>query len=138
METKGLLKSDVPGRTDRLDITVEPDSYVIPADVVSGLAQGNTQGGAKIFEQILDALETSHMASGGRIKNPHVVSIGMRHRKNPVPILAAGGEYVVPFNKVAMIGNGNVRKGHAILDRMVRHVRRSVAKRMLKLPGPKS
>jgi hypothetical protein len=49
----GLIRSDVPGRTDQHVMKVRPDSYVVPADVVSGLGQGNTLAGAKLLEQAL-------------------------------------------------------------------------------------
>ena len=39
----GPLRAKVPGRTDRMNIHVYGGSYVIPADVVSGLGEGNTE-----------------------------------------------------------------------------------------------
>jgi len=48
----GMLNSKVPGRTDKLNIKVPSGSYVIPADVVSGLGQGNTMGGAAIMQKM--------------------------------------------------------------------------------------
>src|SRR5581483_4165756 len=38
----GLIESDSAGRTDRVPLAVGTDAHVIPADVVSGLGQGNT------------------------------------------------------------------------------------------------
>lgn len=116
----GLLHSDVPGRTDQLPITVEPGAYVIPADVVSGLGQGNTYAGAQILAKLLGE-EHPKFASGGA----------------PIPIIAAGGEYIVHPKGVHRIGGGNISKGHKILDKMVRQIRTHVAKHMMKLPGPR-
>src|SRR5262249_42417841 len=49
----GMIHSDVPGRTDRLPMTVPKNSYIIPADIPSGLGQGNSMAGAKLLSQIL-------------------------------------------------------------------------------------
>ena len=54
-----------------------------------------------------------------------------------IPIVAAGGEYIVSPDVVVSIGDGDAEKGHRILDRMVRDTRASTAKRLTKLPGPK-
>lgn len=66
----GLLHSHVAGRTDHLPITVKPDSYVLPADIVSGLGEGNTLAGAKKIDAMFPngiiakfgSLETGHKA----------------------------------------------------------------------------
>lgn len=49
MNTAGGLNSSVAGRTDHLPIKVASGSYVLPADVVSGLGQGNTSNGMKVL-----------------------------------------------------------------------------------------
>lgn len=49
--TAGYLNSQVAGRTDRLPIGVDPDSYVLPADIVSGVGQGNSTAGARLFDE---------------------------------------------------------------------------------------
>lgn len=54
MGRHGLLSSPVAGRTDKLAISPAAGSYVIPADVVSGLGEGNTLAGANIMQKILD------------------------------------------------------------------------------------
>ncbi len=47
----GVIASEVPGRTDHIPTSVAADSYVIPADVVSGLGEGNTLAGARIIQE---------------------------------------------------------------------------------------
>lgn len=54
MTRHGLLSSPVAGRTDQLAISPAAGSYVVPADVVSGLGEGNTLAGANIMQRILD------------------------------------------------------------------------------------
>lgn len=45
----GPLHSHVPGRTDKINLNVKPGSYVIPADVVSILGEGNTLAGTVVL-----------------------------------------------------------------------------------------
>lgn len=54
-----------------------------------------------------------------------------------VPIVAAGGEYVIPPEDVAEIGKGDVDHGHKILDAFVKKMRAKTIKTLQKLPGPK-
>lgn len=49
----GLINSSVPGRTDKHNIDVPSGSYVLPADVVSGLGEGNTMAGAAVVQRML-------------------------------------------------------------------------------------
>lgn len=123
----GLIRSDVPGRTDQLPLAVPRDSYIVPADVVSSLGQGNSDAGAKLLEQILEA----------KLGNAGGAAAG---RRGPVDIdiVAAGGEYVIGPDAVSAIGGGNVRKGHDILDRMVLGIRRQTVKRLATLAPPKT
>jgi hypothetical protein len=44
-----LIHSPVPGRVDRIPMRARTGSYILPADVVSGLGQGNTYAGAKMW-----------------------------------------------------------------------------------------
>src|SRR5262249_6787031 len=48
----GPIPSIVPGRTDRHGMKVPSGSYVLPADHVSSLGQGNTQAGYAILNKM--------------------------------------------------------------------------------------
>jgi len=48
-----LINSSVAGRSDRIPMRARTGSFVIPADVVSGLGEGNTMAGAKMWGQLL-------------------------------------------------------------------------------------
>ena len=50
----GLLASPIAGRTDKLAVSPATGSYVIPADVISGLGEGNTLAGANVMQKILE------------------------------------------------------------------------------------
>lgn len=144
----GLINSTTAGRTDRLPISVATNAYVMPADVVSGLGQGNTLAGAHVLESALKigphgvALPHGHGGGGPphppalqRASSPYRFAEGGDvHRTS---ILAAGGEYVVNPEHVLRIGKGDMRHGHRLLDAWVKQVRAHVIKEMRKLPGPK-
>ncbi len=138
----GLLHSPIPGRTDHLPLDVQPESYVMPADVVSGLGQGNTMAGG----HILDGLFRTHLKGAlrphlGRLLTPHKGGLGDAMAKGghveKVPVILAGGEYVVPKEVIASIGNGDVGKGHDILDKVVAYIRKHTIKTLSGLPSPK-
>lgn len=114
----GVFPSAVPGRTDRLPVTVGTGAYILPADVVSALGEGNTLAGVKALEGVIGS-HKPRFASGGGVK-----------------IIAAGGEYAIPPDVVKKIGDGDMDKGHAILDQFVLNVRKKNIKTLKKLPGP--
>lgn len=117
----GPIPSPVAGRTDHLPMHVSSGSYVLPADIVSALGEGNTMNGFKI----VDDMNAQHH-DDGRFANG-----------GTVPIVAAGGEYVIPPHAVAGFGKGSLDTGHKVLDEFVKHVRAKTIKTLKKLPGPK-
>ncbi len=54
-----------------------------------------------------------------------------------MPIVAAGGEYVLSPEQVRGVGNGDLDTGHRVLDRFVKDTRAQLIKTLQKLPGPK-
>lgn len=124
----GPLHSDMPGRTDGHPIDVPEGAYVVPADIVSGLGEGNTLAGTEALEGILQAA----CAAAPRRSIPRP----KKARGGPVPIAAAGGEYIVPPEIVERVGGGDIERGHHILDAFVKAVRRDTIKKMASLPDP--
>ena len=124
-KSSGFINSSTAGRTDRLPVSVENDSYIVPADIVSGLGQGNSLAGARILDELLGQHEVPSKAVGGNV-----------HGKGKVPIIVAGGEYVVHPEAVKRLGRGDLKAGHRALDRMVANVRSHTIKKLKKLPKP--
>lgn len=118
----GAIRSPIAGRTDKVPLSVGSNSFVIPADIVSALGEGNTEAGYRHLDSALH-LSKPKRASGGKVGKG-------------VDILAAGGEYVVSPEDCLRIGGGDVKKGHAILDKFVRSERAKLRKTLKKLPGP--
>jgi hypothetical protein len=143
----GFLHSSIAGRTDRIPAGVAPDSFVMPADVVSGLGQGNSLAGGRALSMALKmgpwgtALPAHIRGSGPpRAPAPHVFDSGGKPpsgKTGQAKVLLAGGEFCVPPDVVARIGGGDLKKGHALLRRVVEIVRADTIKRLKKLPPPK-
>lgn len=114
----GPIHSPVAGRTDHLPMHVASGSYVIPADIVSAMGEGNTMAGFRVS----NALFSGGLGDGDT---------------NPVPIVAAGGEYVIAPSVVARIGGGDMEIGHTNLDEFVKTMRANTVKTLKALPGPK-
>lgn len=115
----GPIHSNVAGRTDHLPINVPSGAYVIPADIVSALGEGNTMSGFQNLNNVLGVQENSP-------------------EHEPVEIVAAGGEYVVtPENVAERVGGGDVDQGHRVLDDFVKKYRAKTIQTLKSLPGPK-
>lgn len=134
MTHTGPIVSSVAGRTDHLNMKVPSGAYVVPAHVVSGLGQGNTQNGQAVLSRMF--APSPYGASvpkfpAGKKKFADGGGVG-----DPVEIMAAGGEYVIDPSAVARVGGGDMDAGHKILDAWVIHERDKLAKTIKKLPGP--
>jgi hypothetical protein len=148
------------GRTDDQAITVPAGAFVVPADVVSGLpsAQGNSLAGhnalAKLFSSLpLSPDEAPYGASSPDLpKGRTIPGLFNQHRAmqqalakggnaddkahgEPVPILAANGEYIVHPVHVKRLGLGSLKRGHEILDKWVDESRKKNINTLKKLPG---
>lgn len=114
----GPIHSNVAGRTDHLPINVPSGAYVIPADIISAMGEGNTMAGFRAANKVF----------GEQARSPE---------DQPVEIVAAGGEYVISPENVARIGGGDLDAGHKNLDDFVKEYRAKTIKTLSSLPGPK-
>lgn len=120
----GPIHSPVAGRTDHLPMHVPSGAYVLPADIVSSLGEGNTMAGFRAVKLMFKDAPQGGYAEGGNVGNP-------------VPIVAAGGEYVLSPDEVMWAGGGNLDVGHKALDEWVKATRKELIQTLKKLPGPK-
>jgi len=119
----GPIHSQVSGRTDHLPMHVASGSYVIPADIISAMGEGNTMSGFKQMKQIFSGAGPAPKMDGGRVP--------------AVPIVAAGGEYVITPHEVTWAGDGDLDTGHAVLDKFVLKQRAKTIKTLKGLAPPK-
>jgi hypothetical protein len=115
----GPIHSPVAGRTDHLPMHVPSGAYVIPADIISAMGEGNTMAGFKVANQIFG--EQPSGSSDGEA----------------VPIVAAGGEYVIHPENITEMAKGDLDHGHRILDSFVTKMRAKTVATLKALPGPK-
>jgi hypothetical protein len=121
----GPIHSPVAGRTDHLPMHVPSGSYVIPADIVSSLGEGNTMAGYRAVKMMFRDAPAGAYAQGGGVGEP-------------VPIVAAGGEYVLSPDEVIWAGKGDLDAGHRALDNWITGARKELIKTLQKLPGPRT
>lgn len=130
----GPIHSPVAGRTDHLPMHVPSGSYVIPADIISAMGEGNTMAGFRVANQIFSLPKSEVMRmpykdgefqKGGRTYPP------------AVPIVAAGGEYVIHPDDILIIGDGDMNRGHQALDEFILKMRAKTVKTLKGLAGPK-
>lgn len=140
----GMLKSNVPGRTDKLPITVGGGAFVVPADHLAALGQGNSQAGAAILNGMF-GLGGNKKGSVVKAMRPTIPKLKNKMAEGgdpgeaaPVDIIAAGGEFILPPEKVKELGGGDLDKGHKILHRWVLQTRKQHIKQLKGLKEPKT
>lgn len=140
----GPIHSAVAGRTDHLPMHVPHGSYVIPADIISGMGEGNTIAGFKHMRRVFGGMpyggaSLPYGASGGPYGEPLPKADGGEADEDgpSVPIVAAGGEYVLSPDQVRSAGDGDLDMGHRVLDEFVKRMRSDLVKTLEKLPGPR-
>lgn len=111
----GPIKGHTGGRADKVPMHVPEGSYVVPADVVSGLGEGNTDAGQKAIAKMFP----SHRARGGA-----------------VPIMAAHGETIISPEQLKARFGDDLDHAHAIMDEWVKHERAQLIETLQRLPGP--
>lgn len=112
----GPIHSPVAGRTDHLPMNVPSGAYVIPADIVSALGEGNTMAGFEILNDMFGIQKAEADAASAEI-------------------VAAGGEYVIAPSSIARMWS-DIDAGHRALDGFVTKFRGETVKTLKKLPGP--
>jgi hypothetical protein len=151
----GFIDSAVAGRTDHLPLAVPADSHVIPADVVSGLGQGNSLNGAHLLDTLFHSGPWGLKATKSRAPAPHRAGPQALPRlaaggcDRTTPILAAGGEYLVRpeavehFGAMAkhrqperFAGKTAMQAGHDSVDDFIVRARKQTVRTMKRLPGP--
>lgn len=140
---EGFLHSTVPGRTDRLPISVSGGAYVLPADHVAALGQGNSLSGADIVNKMFKMGPYGSSPSALKGSKVSVPRLNLRSSKfveggtaEPTDIIAAGGEIVIPPDKIA--GRfGDLDRGHKALDKWVIQTRKKHVDTLRGLKPPK-
>ena len=120
---EGFLDGDTAGRADRLRTEAPAGAYVIPADIVSALGEGNSAAGARAIRDMI-ARRAVIRAAGGDVP------------QGSSPVLLSDGEFVVRPDEVTRFGGGDHKKGVKWFDRWVVSQRQKHIQKLKKLPGP--
>jgi hypothetical protein len=146
----GFLAGSTPGRADAVHTQAPAGSYVIPADTIAGLGEGNSLAGAHVMDMIIrSGPHGIPMPQGTRGRGPppaprpagtgYQAKGGGVHGKGhggPTPVALSHGEFVLTPEEVMAIGDGDLARGHKILDAWVVLERKRQLKKMAALPGP--
>ena len=147
----GYLHGATAGRADALKGTAMSDSYILPAEEIAGLGEGNSLMGARVIQAMLGSgphgipQERGHAGRGP----PHPPSMqeprafqakggGVQHADQPTTKVALShGEYSLSPEEVATkFGDGDLKRGHRVLDLFVQELRRRHIKELAELKPP--
>lgn len=117
----GPIVGDTGGRADKVPMRVPNGAYVVPADIVSGLGEGNSGAGMLKLGQMFPESKPSLMRA--------------MPSKDPVPVLCADGEFVVSPTSITKRWD-DIDYGHRTLDAWVLHERKNLIATLKDLPGP--
>ena len=161
----GFLGGASLGRADSIRTKAPAGSYILPSDVISGLGEGNSLAGSRVFDEILHSMPYGIQGSqqkGGR-GSPRAPSLSLSASKGgevkdgagaePVDVLLSDGERVVLPHHVKMFGAiaaqdlakkhggspdrwDKLKLGHRVLDSFVLNERAKHIKKLKSLPGP--
>jgi len=141
----GPVHSGVAGRTDHIPTHVPSGSFVIPADVVSGIGEGNSLAGFRHLKRMFAELRRRY---GGLPYSGQTAPYGQNgppyggHASggstNSVPVVLAGGEHVLSPEDVRAAGGGDMEAGHRALDAFVVQYRKKLIDTLKKLPPPRN
>jgi hypothetical protein len=150
MEARGLhvgpVLSNVPGRTDNHQVKVPAGSYVLPAQHIASLGHGNTNAGMSIASKMFSGpygMGGMSMGHGpGAPKPPKALTSfseggarGTDSGTELVPVNISGGEFVIHPNAIIR-RFGNLKRGHAILDKWIMDTRKKEIETQKNLPPP--
>lgn len=112
---EGLVNSMGAGRTDIHPISVPAGSYIMPADVVSGLAEGNTMAGAGVIDKMMHSMPYGINGSGQKFGRGPPPAPRSEAYKEPPDNLNALQQPVARGGKIRRAEGGGTQqpaKGH--------------------------
>jgi len=124
----GPIVGDTGGRADKVPMEVPDGSYILTADLVSGLGEGNTLAGFEKLKKMFPKSTAAYKAA--KANQPKKRASGGR-----VPIMAAHGEYsICPEDIIDRFGD--LDHGHKVLDHWQTSERKKLIETLSKLAPP--
>lgn len=143
-----FLSGSTPGRADAVSAQAPAGSYIVPADVVAGLGEGNSMAGARVVDDMMHSLPygiEGTQQRGGRglpraPASPQMQAKGGETKPNGggamVPVMLSDGEVAIHPHYVWRVGKGDISFGHKVLNDWVVKQRKKHIAKLQKLPGP--
>jgi hypothetical protein len=121
----GRIIGPTGGRADKRPMEVPDGCYVLTADHVSGLGEGNTHAGMEKLDRMFPKSAKAHRET----------KVRERASGGKVPIYAADGEYVIHPEDIKD-RYGDLDHGHKILDAWQTHERQQLIHTLKNLEPP--
>jgi hypothetical protein len=113
------LKGDESGQADNIYVKVPEHTFIIDAQTVSLIGDGNSENGALKLQEMIDQIPS------------------VKVEKFPdVDCALAAGEFAITPEKVAGYGNGDIRKGIEILKSFVKEIKKYKKLEVKTIPKP--
>jgi len=108
------------GQLDDINYRLQPNSHVVDASSVADIGDGNSEAGIKKIAEHFGGLRSFGLKNGGSA--------------NDVPVMVSSGEVSISPEAVRKAGNGDIEKGHKVIEKMVKNVRKHKRSNSKKLP----
>ncbi len=145
----GFLHGTTPGRADSIQTTAPAGAYVLPADVIAGLGEGNSLAGARVADAIFSTgphgiPQSPQRVGRGPPRPPPEFreevkrggAVKLFNGAGTKPVALSHGEYVISPEYCRWLGNGDVVDAHRKLDQWVLQKRKETIAKMRSLPPP--
>jgi hypothetical protein len=116
---KPAIKHASGGRADKILTTVPVDTFIIPADVVAAIGDGNTDAGFSELTKAFPAPKKTNPKNQGKVK-----------------VRLSGGEFKIHPEHVRAIGKGDPDAGAQALSEMVMKIRNQHVEKLKTLEPP--
>lgn len=119
-ETIDVFSTDNPqghGTSDSIAAKIPIGSFVLPANVVSQLGRGDTTSGLEALDRAFGKGRGAVTDSERRPKGRGAVTDSERAPMGAIESYLSRGEYVIPPDTVAAMGQGDPIKGADVLSR---------------------
>lgn len=113
------LKGDESGQADNIYVKVPEHTFIIDAQTVSLIGDGNSENGKLRLEEMVKQIPSF------KVENLRDVDCAL-----------AAGEYAITPEKVAGYGNGDIRKGIEILKSFVKEIKKYKKLEVKTIPKP--
>lgn len=148
----GYLHGATAGRADNLKGTALSDSYILPAEEIAGLGEGNSLMGARVIQSMLGSGPHGIPQERGVRGHgpPHPPSMneprqleakggGVQHEDGQATtkVALSHGEFGLTPEQVRWkFGDGDLKRGHRVLDLFVQELRKRHIKELASLKPP--